>query len=143
MPSSPWVDPSIRVAREPANPAVVESLLRFLPAWFGIEDAVMEYVTAAASLATYVARDVGATPVEVLLVKRHFPGAAKVCLMAVSPVHHRAGVGRALVRAAENDLIADGVGLLQLKTLGPSRPDPHVLRGLRLPPGGKTARTLG
>lgn len=44
--------------------------------------------------------------------------------MAVAPSLHRSGVGRALVRALEADLLADGCQLLQVKTLGPSHPDP-------------------
>lgn len=118
------VKPSIiSVACEPANPPVVESLLRSLPAWFGIEDVIVEYVTTAARLSTYVARDVEGAPVGVLLVARHFPAAAAVFLMAVDPARHRTGIGRALVGAAEDDLVADDVRLLQVMTLGPSRPD--------------------
>ncbi len=79
----------ISVACEPANPPVVESLLRSLPAWFSIEDAIVEYVTAAARLRAYVARDGEDTPLGVLLVERHFPGAAEVFLMAVDHAHHR------------------------------------------------------
>src|SRR5205807_1787814 len=61
--------------------------------------------------------------VGVLLVKRHFPAAAEVHLMAVDRAWHRRGAGRALLSAAETDLRADGVALLQVKTLSPSRPD--------------------
>lgn len=43
--------------------------------------------------------------------------------MAVEPAVHRLGIGRALVQALEADLVADGVQLLQVKTLGPSRHD--------------------
>jgi ribosomal protein S18 acetylase RimI-like enzyme len=43
--------------------------------------------------------------------------------MAVAPAMHRRGIGRALVETLEADLIADGVELLQVKTLGPSLPD--------------------
>jgi GNAT superfamily N-acetyltransferase len=43
--------------------------------------------------------------------------------MAVEPELRRHGVGRALVEALERDLVADGVKLLQVKTLGPSYPD--------------------
>jgi GNAT superfamily N-acetyltransferase len=41
---------------------------------------------------------------------------------------HRRGIGRALVAALEADLIAVGVKFLQVKTLGPSSPDPGYER---------------
>jgi GNAT superfamily N-acetyltransferase len=56
-------------------------------------------------------------------VARHFPGSAEIYLMAVESALHRQGIGRALVEALEADLLADGVELLQVKTLGPSLPD--------------------
>jgi ribosomal protein S18 acetylase RimI-like enzyme len=59
----------------------------------------------------------------VLLAARHFPGSAEIYLMAVDPARHRQGAGRALVEALEDDLIADGVELLEVKTLGPAYPD--------------------
>jgi ribosomal protein S18 acetylase RimI-like enzyme len=43
--------------------------------------------------------------------------------MAVHPARHRQGIGRAPVAAAQADLAADGARFLQVKTLGPSRPD--------------------
>lgn len=122
MPPPP--DPPVRVRPEPPDPATVHSLLRSLPAWFGIEEAIVDYVAAAARLPTYLARAADNTPVGVLLVKEHFPTSAEVFLMAVAPTRHRTGVGRALLCAAEEQLVAQGVRVLQVKTLGPSRPDP-------------------
>lgn len=63
-------------------------------------------------------------PAGVLLASRHFPTAAEIYLMAVERSLHRCGVGRALVEALEADLVVAQVGLLQVKTLGPSHPDP-------------------
>ena len=110
------------------DPATVERLLGLLPTWFGIESAVAGYVEAASRLPTYLARpgDPAARdgpPAGVLLAERHFPHAAEIHLMAVDPAWHRHGAGRALVAALETDLAADGVRFLQVKTLGPSRPD--------------------
>jgi ribosomal protein S18 acetylase RimI-like enzyme len=108
------------------DPDTVRRLLGLLPHWFGIESSNAGYIAAAHELPTYLARpaaDPGSVPAGVLLAKRHFPGAAEIYLMAVDPAGHRHGAGRALVSALETDLIADGVGLLQVKTLGPSRPD--------------------
>jgi GNAT superfamily N-acetyltransferase len=123
---SPWT-----ISTGEQVPDVVDALLRSLPGWFGIESSVVEYVESAKKLPTYLARPAGPDkrkPVGVLLVTRHFPGAAEIHLMAVDKSMHRGGVGRALVEALERDLIADGVNLLQVKTLGPSHPDPGYAR---------------
>lgn len=113
------------------DPGTVDRLLRSLPDWFGIESSIVEYVEKARELPTYLAwpdggpliRERERQPVGVLLVARHFPESAEIYLMAVEPALHRRGVGRSLVQALEADLIAGGVELLQVKTLGPSRPD--------------------
>jgi GNAT superfamily N-acetyltransferase len=114
------------------DPDAVARLLRSLPEWFGIESSVAEYVDAARVLETYrawpdadsQAREPAPTPVGVLLGARHFPWSAEIHLMAVERSWHRHGIGRALIAAYEADLIADGTELLQVKTLGPSHPDP-------------------
>jgi len=112
-------------------PGVVQRLLRSLPEWFGIESAVSDYVAAAGELDTYLAWPAGEPagasaepqPAGVLLAVRHFPASAEIFLIAVDRAVHRCGAGRALVDALERDLVADGVRLLQVKTLGPSDPD--------------------
>jgi GNAT superfamily N-acetyltransferase len=110
----------------------VERLLRLLPEWFGIESSIAEYVAKARELPAYLAWPRAGSlapgggdrqPVGVLLAARHFRGAAEIYLMAVEPDLHRRGIGRGLIEALEADLIADGVGLLQVKTLGPSWAD--------------------
>ena len=122
----PW-----RVTSGEQAPETVDRLLRSLPDWFGIESAVAGYVVKAHELPTYLAWPArgpaaGAQepqPAGVLLAARHFPESAEIYLMAVAPAMHRQGIGRALVETFEADLIADGVKLLQVKTLGPSLPD--------------------
>lgn len=108
------------------DPAAVDRLLRGLPEWFGIESSIVAYVEAAGRLPTLLAYDGGGdgAPVGALVLKRHFPTAAEIHLIAVERSRHRAGVGRALVEAAEAELAADGVTLMSVKTLGPSHPDP-------------------
>jgi GNAT superfamily N-acetyltransferase len=105
-------------------PDTVERLLRLLPGWFGIDSSNAEYVNKAREVPAYLAfPGKGRQPSGVLLAIRHFPWAAEIYLMAVDPGVHRRGAGRALIEALEADLIADGVEFLQVKTLGPSRPD--------------------
>jgi ribosomal protein S18 acetylase RimI-like enzyme len=113
------------------SPETVGRLLGLLSAWFGIESSNAHYIDVAADLPTYLAWpqvDAAAEPAGVLLAARHFPRAAEIYLMAVDPALHRRGVGRALVEALERDLVADQVRLLQVKTLGPSHPDPGYAR---------------
>lgn len=125
-PRTPWI-----VTSGLQVPEAVDRLLRSLPEWFGIESSIVDYVAAAARLPTYLAWASGkqdASGAErqaagALLAARHFAAAAEIYLMAVDRAVHRRGVGRALVEALERDLAADGVRLLQVKTLGPSEPD--------------------
>jgi ribosomal protein S18 acetylase RimI-like enzyme len=109
------------------DPGAVARLLGLLPGWFGIEASNSAYVEAARQLPTYRAwpgdRAGRGEPVGVLLGRRHFPQSAEIHWLAVDPALHRQGVGRALVRALEADLAADGVEYLQVKTRGPSKPD--------------------
>lgn len=116
------------VERSGSHPADVERILRGLPEWFGIEQSLRDYVDDARRLPTYLARDPEGAVVGVLLVKRHFPSAAEVHLMAVDRAWHRRSVGRALLRALESDLAAEGVHFLQVKTLSASRSDENYAR---------------
>lgn len=136
MRDSDSADHRWRVTSGQHDPATVGRLLGLLPTWFGIEAAVAGYVEAAKRLPTYLARSADPAardepPAGVLLAERHFPRAAEIHLMAVDPARHRQGAGRALVAALEADLAADGVRFLQVKTLGPARPDEGYARTRR------------
>ena len=108
-------------AVEIADPAersrIAEAVLRDLPEWFGVEEATAAYIEAAATLPTFaVEPDVG-----FLCLKQHTPRAAELYVMGVRSEHHRRGIGRALVTAAEGWCRARGIRYLHVKTLGPSR----------------------
>jgi len=105
--------------RDPAERSrIAETVLRDLPEWFGIEEETVAFIEGAASLPTLaVEPDVG-----FLCLKQHTPPAAEVYVMGVRREHHRGGIGRALVAAAESWCKARGVRYLHVKTLGPSRP---------------------
>ena len=101
------------------DPAAVDSILRRLPDWFGIEDAIRSYVTDAATMPSFLATSDGQV-VGVALIRRHFPASAELHLIAVDPHHRGQGVGSRLVAAIESDLRADGARMLQVHTVGAS-----------------------
>lgn len=115
------------ISRDRLVPDDVERILTSLPDWFGIEEAVANYVEGSRTLPTYAATtDHGV--VGILQVKRHTESGAEVYLLAVEPAFHGKGVGSALLGMAELDLAADGFQFLQVKTLGPSEGDPFYER---------------
>lgn len=132
------------VVRTLGRSDAAHEILEELPEWFGIDRFTTEYVEAAARFPNYVAVAVpdgapGADPagpgadgtvvpvadvLGVLLLDQRFPTSAEVHLLAVRRKHHRTGIGRSLLRRVEDDLRAQGVRVLSVKTLGPSSGDP-------------------
>jgi N-acetylglutamate synthase-like GNAT family acetyltransferase len=102
-----------------SDPDATGQILRALPAWFEIEEAILGYVDDASVMSSYLAvRD--SETVGVALVHQHFPESAELHLIAVHPDAHGSGVGSQLVTAIEEDLLSDGVRVLQVKTTGES-----------------------
>ena len=87
---------------------------------------------ASGSAESAIGPDGGEIPFEdvlgVLLVDQRYPTSAEVHLLAVRRKHHRAGIGRTLLECVEDDLRAQGVRLLSVKTFGPSASDPDFDR---------------
>jgi len=98
-----------------------------LPEWFGIPEANAQYARDIEPLPTFVVRD-GDDVVGFLTIKRHYPESAELLVMGVRPDRHRHGAGRALLEAVEAWLTSEGITFLQVKTRGPSTPDPFYER---------------
>ncbi len=107
--------------------AACETILRALPDWFGIEEAIQEYARAIDSLPTFLASR-GERAIGFLTVKVHNPYAAELYVMGVLPEAHRQGLGRRLVSTAEAFIKEQGIEYFQVKTLSPSHPDPGYAR---------------
>lgn len=101
-----------------AGHAECELLLLSLTDWFGAE-ARERYPLEAEVLPTFTARLEG-NLVGFLTVKRHFPATAEIRFLAVQKDHHRRGVGKRLMAAAEEWLRREGVQFLSVKTLSES-----------------------
>lgn len=99
-----------------------EMILRYLPEWFGIEQAILNYKSDIQSMDTYVA----STDDDIygfITLNYHNEFSAEVQVMAVKRPYHRKGVGQTLVQFAEQILLKKQIKLFQVKTLGPSHPD--------------------
>lgn len=109
-----------------------EAVLRSLPDWFGLEEAIVEYREAVEREPTWVVRAPGASDiVGFVTLRRHFPASGEIFCLALRSEWHGRGVGRALVARAESELAADGAEFLQVKTLGPSRENEPYARTRR------------
>ncbi|MGZ3687108.1 MAG: GNAT family N-acetyltransferase [Bdellovibrionota bacterium] len=106
---------------------ICNSILRSLPRWFGIEQAIVDYVKEVENLKTLVA-EIDHQIAGFLSLQFHNPYTAEIHLIAVrEPFHHR-GIGRALILAAEACARNQGSEYFMVKTLGPSRPNPNYDR---------------
>lgn len=107
--------------------AEVEHVLRALPEWFGVEAATLGYIESAKTKKTILAT-VDDAPVGFLMIERHFPESAEVYCIGVLREHHSSGIGRQMLQAAEAYLAADGVRILQVKTVAPERECPDYAK---------------
>jgi GNAT superfamily N-acetyltransferase len=104
-----------------------EAILRALPDWFGIERSIVGYRHDLEGIETYVV-ELDGSIAGFLTINQHNSHTAEIQVMAVRREHHRQGIGRALVRHAEQLLIRRNTTYLEVKTLGPSHPDQHYAR---------------
>ena len=99
-----------------------EPILRSLPEWFGIEEAIVHYCEVIDELPTFLARNENGV-IGFLSIMQHYQQSAEVYVMGVRPEIHRQGVGKVLLEQAEEWLRSEGVAYLQVKTLGESHTD--------------------
>ncbi|MCX6037863.1 MAG: GNAT family N-acetyltransferase [Chloroflexi bacterium] len=107
--------------------SVCVPILRTLPDWFGIEEAILDYEREIEHLPTFLAKADGSV-LGFLSLKQHNPFSAEIHVMAVHPSAQRGGIGRALVTTAEDHARGLGVEYMQVKTLGSSRPEDGYAR---------------
>ncbi len=117
---------AVRILR-PDDIAECEAILRGLPEWFGFEAALLQFVDDLARLPGLVAVE-GDDVVGFFALHDHSAESSELHILAVHRSRHRQGIGRALLERAEAGLVARGVKLLQVKTLGPSSDDTNYAR---------------
>jgi len=117
---------SIRLLH-PDEHQLCENILRGLPDWFGIEEALANYVRDVQLMQTWVTRPVDEVA-GFLTLNRHNVHSAEIHVMAVAHSHHGLGYGRQLVEFAEQVLRNERIEFLEVKTLSPSQPSSHYER---------------
>lgn len=113
--------------REEEKAALIRRVLTALPDWFGIPEAIDEYVRDGAKM-PLCAAIVEGEPVGLLCVKQTSACTAEVYVMGILPQHHRKGLGREMLAAAQDYARGMGMKLMQVKTLSPEKADPFYLQ---------------
>lgn len=104
--------------------ADVERILRTLPRWFGIEEALLMYVADSAAKPTFAA-EIDGQLVGFITLTQHFPEAWDVHCIAVAAGNRNGGVGTALLERAERYAAEQGARFLQVKTVAHTSPSPE------------------
>jgi GNAT superfamily N-acetyltransferase len=102
----------------------VEAVLRSLPAWFGIEKALMMYVADSARNPSF-ASELDGELTGFLTLIQHQPEAWEVHCMAVASSHRNRGLGSVLLDRAERYCAEHGARFLQVKTVAETSPSPE------------------
>lgn len=107
----------------PAPAAHAERILRSLPRWFGIEEALLHYAADSNRYPTFLAED--GEPIGFITVREHFPGSWELHCVAVLAARRGMGVWRRLHAHTEAWLLAQDARILQVKTLAATHPSPE------------------
>ncbi len=101
---------------------IANGVLRALPDWFGIEEAIVEYAQKSQNMRFWAACVTG-RPVGFLSLQRHNVYTFEIYCMGVRPQYHRHGLGAALIAVCEEWCRANAAEFLTVKTLDASQPD--------------------
>lgn len=102
--------------------ALCNRILRALPAWFGIESSIVEYVKETRNLPVFAAMLQGEA-LGFAALKKHTPYAMEIAVMGVLEPFHGRGAGRGLVNGCKAYARAAGCNFLTVKTLADFHPD--------------------
>lgn len=106
-----------------------DCILRQLPEWFGIEEAIVDYVKGVKNSDFYAAYD-SEKPVGFISIKSNNVYTSEIYVMGILKEYHNQGIGKKLLKLSEETLIKNKVKFLMVKTLGESDPDINY-RGTR------------
>jgi len=108
------------IRRKADRQRICGEILRALPVWFGIEQAVKDYIQNVQAMPTFACFNDGKA-VGFISIKQHGRFSSEIYVMGVLTRLHGQGIGKELVKHAERFLKDKGVMFLQVKTLSASR----------------------
>ncbi|NRD80880.1 GNAT family N-acetyltransferase [Bacillus sp. BRMEA1] len=101
---------------------VTNYILRRIPEWFGIEEAIKNYVKEVGDTDFY-ALFLEDKPIGFISIKSNNHYTSEIYVMGILKEYHNKGIGKKLLLKAEETLINKQVKFLMVKTLGESHPD--------------------
>ena len=103
---------------------IANSILRQLPEWFGIEEAILEYVQGVKETDVYVCY-ISEKTVGLISVKANNEFTHEIFLMSIIKGFQNRGIGKKLLKVVQDSLKDSKVKFLMVKTLGESHPDKY------------------
>jgi ribosomal protein S18 acetylase RimI-like enzyme len=97
-----------------------ERILRALPDWFGIEQAIIDYAREAVTMPMCGVVE-GEEVIGFVSLRLHNEATGEIYVMGILPEYHRKGLGQKLVEWCEAYLVERKRSFLTVKTLSPSR----------------------
>lgn len=100
----------------------IEKILRSLPEWFGIEEAIVSYLQEIRTMSNYVA-EINNQIIGFISINIHNKYSAEIHLTAIYKNYHNKKIGSKLLDYCENILKNKEIEFLQVKTLSETHPD--------------------
>ncbi|PKR78755.1 GNAT family N-acetyltransferase [Halalkalibacillus sediminis] len=113
-----------QVLNQEEKSRVTNYILRQLPEWFGIEEAIVNYVNNVVNTEFYV-YNISEQPVGLIGVQSNNKYTSEVYVMAILKEYQNRGIGKELLDSVEDDLKNKNIKFLMVKTLGDSHPDKY------------------
>lgn len=104
---------------------VCREILKSLPEWFGIPEAIDSYAKGVSDLPMVVAKDSQGLIIGFVALKPQTPSAIEAYVLGIRREWHRKGCGHLLFEVVEKMARDLGAKFLTVKTLASSHPDPH------------------
>ena len=106
---------------------ICEAILRALPAWFGIEQAIVDYVNDVQTM-PFCGVMMDDNPIGFVAINDHNSSTAEIHVMGVLENHQWHGIGRQLVQWCEQHCMQTNREFLTVKTLDESRENGEYAR---------------